>query len=211
MRGQQKQTGFTLVELLIVIVVIAILAAITVVAYGNISSRARDSAIASNIEQLDHAIEAYNATNGHYPITTATAISTTMSAGAGQSAAAAFTDANCPIGTKQSDWIPDLTMTLPQSTSANTGVGGYGGCYMYTSDGTLFILSAWNMLSSPQSTLMYHRLGYREMTNVPFYYCNQPNIGGNNPTPYTLTKDYYKYSYTVTNITGCNETPPTGA
>jgi hypothetical protein len=29
--------------------------------------------------------------------------------------------------------------------------------------------------------------------------------------PYTITKDYYKRSYTITNITFCNETPPAGA
>jgi len=58
---------------------------------------------------------------------------------------------------------------------------------------------------------MYRRIGLREMTNVQFYYCNQTNIGGNNPTPYSIAKDYYKRSYTITNITFCNETPPTGA
>lgn len=39
-----KQEGFTIVELLIVIVVIGILAAITIVAYGNITSQARATA-----------------------------------------------------------------------------------------------------------------------------------------------------------------------
>lgn len=38
--GKQKQTGFTIVELLIVIVVIGILAAITIVAYNGVQERA---------------------------------------------------------------------------------------------------------------------------------------------------------------------------
>lgn len=38
-----KQTGFTIVELLIVIVVIGILAAITVVAYNGVQEQARHS------------------------------------------------------------------------------------------------------------------------------------------------------------------------
>ena len=40
---RKKQTGFTIVELLIVIVVIGILAAITIVAFNGVQQRARDA------------------------------------------------------------------------------------------------------------------------------------------------------------------------
>ena len=46
-----KQKGFTIVELLIVVVVIAILAAITIVAYNGIQQRAKDSAAQSAASQ----------------------------------------------------------------------------------------------------------------------------------------------------------------
>lgn len=46
--------GFTIVELLIVVVVIAILAAITIVAYNGISERARVSAASSFAAQIKH-------------------------------------------------------------------------------------------------------------------------------------------------------------
>ncbi len=53
---KQKQTGFTIVELLIVVVVIAILAAITVVAYGGIQGQTRQAKIKADISQLEKAI-----------------------------------------------------------------------------------------------------------------------------------------------------------
>ena len=40
-----KNQGFTIVELLIVVVVIAILAAITIISYAGITARANESAI----------------------------------------------------------------------------------------------------------------------------------------------------------------------
>ena len=49
----QKQKGFTIVELLIVIVVIGILAAISLVAYGNIQSRTKASVVASDFGKIE--------------------------------------------------------------------------------------------------------------------------------------------------------------
>ena len=56
--------GFTIVELLIVIVVIAILATITVVAYNGIQSRAQDTKRAQDISNIKKALQAYEAVNG---------------------------------------------------------------------------------------------------------------------------------------------------
>jgi prepilin-type N-terminal cleavage/methylation domain-containing protein len=61
--------GFTLVELLIVIVVIAILAAITVVVYNGLSSRANDAAIKSEIANVDKKIRVFQELNGKLPTT----------------------------------------------------------------------------------------------------------------------------------------------
>lgn len=55
--------GFTIVELLIVIVVIGILASISVTAYAGFSRRAEDSAVAAQIKSLVRLVELYAATN----------------------------------------------------------------------------------------------------------------------------------------------------
>tara|TARA_R100000655_G_scaffold88508_1_gene128816 strand:- start:889 stop:1428 length:540 start_codon:yes stop_codon:yes gene_type:complete len=62
-----KKRGFTIVELLIVIVVIAILASISIVAYNGIQQRARDSERKSNISTLAKAFELYHIKYGVYP------------------------------------------------------------------------------------------------------------------------------------------------
>jgi len=61
------QRGFTIVELLIVIVVIAILAAITIVAYNGVQARARDSRRANDLASIKTAVLTYDAINGGVP------------------------------------------------------------------------------------------------------------------------------------------------
>lgn len=63
----KQQFGFTIVELLIVIVVIAILAAISIVAYNGIQNRANDSVIQQDIAAIVKRIELYKAETGIYP------------------------------------------------------------------------------------------------------------------------------------------------
>ena len=62
-----KERGFTIVELLIVIVVIAILAAITIVAYNGIQNRAKASTAQSLASQVAKKAEAYNTVESSYP------------------------------------------------------------------------------------------------------------------------------------------------
>ena len=60
-------TGFTIVELLIVIVVIGILAAITVVAFNGVQQRANDSHKLSDVTAIKKSLELFHADNGYYP------------------------------------------------------------------------------------------------------------------------------------------------
>jgi type II secretion system protein G len=64
----KTKSGFTIVELLIVIVVIGILAAISLVAYANVQTKARDSRRASDLSLISKAIEMYRLDNGGYPL-----------------------------------------------------------------------------------------------------------------------------------------------
>lgn len=68
-RPRVSQIGFTLVELLIVIVVIAILAAISIVAYNGIQERAMHARIDAAIDSYSKAFELYYVTNDNYPDT----------------------------------------------------------------------------------------------------------------------------------------------
>ncbi len=59
--------GFTLVELIIVIVVIGILAAIILVAYSGVTANARESAAKSDLSNFYKKLAIYKARNGEYP------------------------------------------------------------------------------------------------------------------------------------------------
>jgi prepilin-type N-terminal cleavage/methylation domain-containing protein len=71
MTSLKNNKGFTIIELLIVIIIIGILALIGVVAYGNVQESARNSKRQSDISSLHTAIEAYFVQNNNqYPTST---------------------------------------------------------------------------------------------------------------------------------------------
>ena len=63
-----KNQGFTIVELLIVVVVIAILAAITIVSYNGITNKANASSAKSLASSIQKKVELFQADKGRYPI-----------------------------------------------------------------------------------------------------------------------------------------------
>ncbi|MEO5499105.1 MAG: prepilin-type N-terminal cleavage/methylation domain-containing protein, partial [Candidatus Saccharimonadales bacterium] len=64
---KQRQSGFTIVELLIVIVIIGILATLVIVTFSGVQQRARDSERKTDINAIAGQLEAAYAKNGVYP------------------------------------------------------------------------------------------------------------------------------------------------
>ncbi|HSW79431.1 MAG TPA: prepilin-type N-terminal cleavage/methylation domain-containing protein [Candidatus Saccharimonadales bacterium] len=67
---KRKQSGFTIVELLIVIVIIGILATLVIITFTGIQQRARNTKRQTDINSIDSHLEAFNADNGYYPTLT---------------------------------------------------------------------------------------------------------------------------------------------
>ncbi len=139
--------GFTIVELLIVIVVIAILAAITVVAYNGIKNRADFSKKQSDLSTIVKALELYKTDNGRYPNSEACDNQTGNYAngwcGWNQGSGESFIPGLSP---KYMTVIPSLDTSLPSADTylykgssvawgANDGGGSYYQLMRYKSDG----------------------------------------------------------------------------
>jgi prepilin-type N-terminal cleavage/methylation domain-containing protein len=110
----KQHTGFTIVELLIVVVVIAILAAVTIVAYNGVQNKAKSSKTTSAVTEYVKALGLYNADQGAYPSTSSCLGTSTTYPGnaqcwtsAGWVVSAAFNTALQPYMAKPPE--PDVT------------------------------------------------------------------------------------------------------
>lgn len=66
-RTPPRPLGFTIVELLIVIVIIAILAAIVIVAYNGIQNKAYNTSVTADLHSMALQVELDKVDLGHYP------------------------------------------------------------------------------------------------------------------------------------------------
>jgi prepilin-type N-terminal cleavage/methylation domain-containing protein len=80
----KKHSGFTIVELLIVIIVIAILAGLTLVAYNGVQHKAAASKTTNSVTEYVKALGLYNADQGSYPATSSCFGTTSTYPGNGQ-------------------------------------------------------------------------------------------------------------------------------
>jgi len=113
-----RQRGFTFIEILVSVTIIAVLIAIGVASYGSVNRRARDAKRKSDLEQVRSALEQYRADN---PATVSWSLSSS-----------------------NPDWIDELTPSYMDNLPVdpkNTGTVVPGGAlpgpvYVYRSDAT---------------------------------------------------------------------------
>lgn len=74
-RRHRRQQGFTLVELLIVMVLIVVLAGVVMALYGTSVQRAKEAALSWDLQQMRKAIDEYYADKGKYPASLETLVS----------------------------------------------------------------------------------------------------------------------------------------
>ena len=122
-----KNTGFTIVELLIVIVVIGVLAAISVVAYTGITQKANNAAIISAANQTLKAIQAYMAAKDDYP--TKTEVCITVDSGCAKSGGQTVSS-NSAFNTAMAG------VAKPPTRVPNSGTTAYGIYTNYSSTRT---------------------------------------------------------------------------
>ena len=142
-----NKPGFTIVELLIVIVVIGILAAITIVAYNGVQTRAEASKTSTAIQAYKKALTLYKLDNSVYPTTGAMCLGDQYGVFTGQSTPACrYSTSTIAVAGNAAarDLLkPYLGGSLPSPSikflhSGTTEfVGGhfYGSAYNYTLDG----------------------------------------------------------------------------
>lgn len=127
----KKNKGFTIIELLIVIVVIGILATIGFVAYGNVTKSARDSDRQADAGNLAKKAEEGYAKNGVYPADTAAVIAL-----GGLDSKTTTSPSNKAF---QSGGNTGTTCSPAPDSKANDFY-----CYSVTSDGTKMAVGYWN-------------------------------------------------------------------
>jgi prepilin-type N-terminal cleavage/methylation domain-containing protein len=113
--SRYNQRGFTIVELLVVIIVIGILAGVVTMSYQNSKTKTRFASYRNDITRINEALATYNSTTGKFPVGSASA-----------SGCVDYTPANA-------NFIPGLVPTylspMPQPTNYNSGENYYTYCW----------------------------------------------------------------------------------
>lgn len=125
-KKQSVRHGFTIVELLIVVVIIAVLAAITVAAFNGVQRRANESASASGASTAVKKIELYKGVNGTYPAT----LADVAFSPAGGTSYQYYVD-----GTSANYCVTATTNNVSMYSNSSTPAPQKGGCAGHTVDG----------------------------------------------------------------------------
>ena len=124
-----RKRGFTLVELLVVIVVLAILAAIVLPKFMDSSTRSKESALRTDLKLMRNAISIFQADIGKYPLSPADLAETDKTKVKGaDGAVVSATDWHGPyIETVPTDPIGGAAFTYDKTTGkVNSSASGNG-------------------------------------------------------------------------------------
>jgi len=111
MTSLRRRRGFTLIEVLIVIVVIAILAAIVVPRLLGAGREARETSLRAHLQELRNAIGLFQAQCGDYPYNLADIMATTAPASGGTGVQINTADFNGPYLTTPNGELPNNPTT----------------------------------------------------------------------------------------------------
>lgn len=156
----QKQSGFTIVELLIVIVVIGILAAITIVAYNGIQTRAHAATAQADAENLAKLLTNANTINGSFP-----GDLTTINNGQPLSISDGTTYAYHPSNGNANYCVTVTNATTSYKISDANMTPQSGGC---PGDGVGGVAAITNLANNPSFE--------SGLTTVSSYQCNNSNV-----------------------------------
>ena len=123
---QKRQSGFTIVELLIVIVVIGILAAITIASFNGVTSKAYNARVQSAVNVYAKTINAYNAENGAWPPQTVGCLGAGYASNQCWSGTNGNITVNTDLDTALSPYIsrkPEMDAALMQYTNVDKRTG----------------------------------------------------------------------------------------
>ena len=146
-------SSFTLIELLIVVAIIGILAALIIVSVTSAAAKARDIKRQEDLRNIQKALEMYYTSNGSYPST----------GGAWQGASCNNSSSN-HFGTNMTisgsnGYVPNVAPTYipilpldPRSGTIACGGDLYGGCYLYKSDGINYKILAYEDVETTTPT-----------------------------------------------------------
>jgi len=151
-----RSTGFTIVELLIVIVVIAILAAISIVAYNGIQARANDSKTKTVVNQVEKAINILAIDTGRQPLS-------------GYQSTGAVSNGVCPGSTLAGGWAgrPSYNCTLEDLLIANNAI----------TSGVFASLPQNKTYSNAGRTLMFYNCTSISNAYTLLFYLESPDAG----------------------------------